>query len=112
MFFAHGMTVTISHRIMTPDGDYQVTDSYRLAGCALSLTSKVRGVYQTQTFEEDRVRILSFLFAPTGSDVRRSDTITLDDGTLWHVWGDPTGFVSAFTGWQPGMQIPLRHFSG
>lgn len=111
VFFANPITVTVSHREVNRDGDYTVTDSYRLAGCAISLASKTRA-YETSTFEQDTVRALTILFAPSGSDIQGSDTITLDDGTVWHVWGLPTNFQSPFSGWQPGMQIPLRHFSG
>ncbi len=111
MFFAHSITVTVSHREVDRNGDYTVTGSYRLPGCAISLASKTRA-YETETFEQDTVRALTILFAPGGSDIRSSDTITLEDGTVWHVWGLPTNFSSPFTGWQPGMQVPLRHFSG
>lgn len=111
MFFAHPLTVTVHHRAINRDGDWTITASYQLSGCAISLASKTRA-WETQTFEQDTVRGMSILFAPAGSDIRSDDTIEEPDGTLWHVWGMPTDFASPFTGWQPGMQVPLRHFTG
>lgn len=111
MFFSHGITVTVNHRAVNSDGDYTVTGSYVLAGCAISNASKTRA-YETETVFEDTVRALTILFAPSGSDIRTSDTIALNDGTTWHVWGLPTDFSSPFTGWAPGMQVPLRFYSG
>lgn len=112
MFFAHSITVTVTHREVDRNGDYTTTGSYQLPGCAISLASKTRGSTETETFEQDTSQARTILFAPSGSDIRDTDTITLDDGTLWHVWGLPTNFSSPFTGWQPGMQVSLRYFSG
>lgn len=111
MLFSNPITVTVNHRVIDRNGDYTVTDSYTLPGCAISLASKTRA-YEKETFERDTLMGVTILFAPAGSDIRSSDTITLVDGTVWHVWGLPTDFSSPFTGWQPGMQIPLRHFEG
>jgi hypothetical protein len=111
VFFPHAISVTVNHRAIDRNGDYIVTSSYRLDGCAISLASKTRA-YETETPDRDIVRGSTILFAPTGSDIRINDTIVLDDGTIWHVWGLPTEFQSPFTGWQPGMQVPLRHFAG
>lgn len=112
MFFAHSITVTVSHREVDRNGDYTVTSSFRLPGCAISLASKTRGSLETETFEQDTSQARTFLFAPAGSDIRGTDTVTLDDGTVWHVWGLPTDFQSPFTGWSPGMQVGLRYFAG
>jgi hypothetical protein len=109
--FANPITVTVSHREIDRNGDYQITGSYRLPGCAISLASKTRA-YENETYQQDIVKAITILFAPSGSDIRNDDIITLDDGTVWHVWGMPTDFQSPFTGWQPGMQVPLRHYSG
>lgn len=112
MFFAHPQTVRVNHRQIDRNGDYTVTDSYDLPGCAISLASKTRA-YETETPDRDTVRAQTILFAPSGSDIRINDTITLlVDGTTWHVWGLPTGFQSPFTGWAPGMQVPLRLYEG
>lgn len=111
MFFPNAISVTVSHRTIDRNGDWTVTSSYRLDGCAISLASKTRA-YATETFEQDTIMGITMLFAPSGSDIRVDDLVTLDDGTIWHVWGLPTQFQSPFTGWTPGMQVPLRHFSG
>lgn len=112
MFFAHPITVTVNHRAIDRNGDYTVTSSYRLSGCAISLMSRTRGASATETFERDTVRASTILFAPLDSDIRIDDTISTDDGKTWHVWGLPTDFNSPFTGWQPGMQVPLRYYTG
>jgi hypothetical protein len=111
MFFAHSITVTVTHREIDRNGDYTATSSYRLPGCAISNASKTRA-YETETYEQDIVRASTILFAPSGSDIRVADVITTDDGLVWHVWGLPTDFNSPFTGWQPGMQVPLRSYQG
>jgi hypothetical protein len=114
MYFPFGITVTVNHRAIDRNGDYAVTSSYRLAGCAISYAGKAgagRGNEQ-ESFERDTVRASTVLFAPSNSDIRINDTVTLDDGSTWHVWGLPTSFASPFTGWQPGMVVPLRLYEG
>lgn len=103
--------MTVHHRVMNRDGDWKVTGSYRLPGCAISVASKTRA-YETDAPERDTVRAVTILFAPSGSDIRVDDTVTLDDESMWHVWGLPTDYASPFTGWAPGMQVQLRHFQG
>jgi hypothetical protein len=119
MFFPHPQTVTINKRQIDRNGDWTTTVSYRLAGCAISQASKTRA-YETQTYEQDTVMGITILFAPTATEqlnqtgyvIGETDTVVTDDGNTWHVWGLPTNFQSPFTNWQPGMQVPLRHFSG
>jgi hypothetical protein len=111
LLFPYSITVTVSHREVDRNGDYTVTDSYQLPGCVISLGHRSMA-QENETFEQDTVRAATILYAPTGSDIRITDTVTLDDGTVWHVWGLPTNFSSPFTGWQPGMKVPLRYFSG
>lgn len=111
MFFSHPITVTVNKRAIDRNGDWSITRSFQLSGCAISQASKTRA-YETSTFEQDTVMGITILFAPSGSDIEGTDTIVTDDGTIWHVWGFPTDFQSPFTAWKPGMQVPLRHFSG
>lgn len=114
MFFAHPMTVTVNHRAIDRNGDYTVTSSYRQPNCAISFSGRA-GAGRTgeqESFERDTLRAATILFAPADSDIRINDTIDMDDGTTWHVWGLPTTFSSPFTGWQPGMQVPLRLYEG
>jgi hypothetical protein len=115
MFFAHPQTVRVNHRVIDRNGDYTITDSYDLPGCAISFTGKAGASRTGETggSEQDTVRASTVLFTPGKPDIRINDTITLlDDGTTWHVWGLPTAFQSPFTGWAPGMQVPLRYYSG
>jgi hypothetical protein len=114
MYFPFGMTVTVNHRQIDRNGDYQITDSYQLPGCVISYAGRAgsaRGSEQ-ESFERDTIRASTVLFAPTGADIRVNDTITLDDNTTWHVWGLPTDFRSPFTGWAPGKVAALRLYEG
>ena len=114
MSFAHSMTVTVNHREIDRNGDYQVTSSFQLDGCIISFAGRA-GAGRTgeqESFERDTVRASTVLFAPSGSDIRTNDTVTLPDTTTWHVWGLPTDFSSPFTGWAPGMVVPLRLYEG
>jgi hypothetical protein len=113
MFFANPSTVTINHRVIDRNGDYQITDSYQLPGCAVSAVGRSGGqTSESESSERDTVRASTILFAPSGSDIRVNDTVTLEDGTVWHVYGLPTDFTSPFTGWAPGMQVHLRFYEG
>jgi hypothetical protein len=114
MYFPFGMTVTVNHRQIDRNGDYQVTDSYQLSGCAISFAGRAGSGHtnERESFERDTVRASTVLFAPVGADIRINDTITINDGTTWHVNGLPTAFSSPFTGWQPGMVVPLRLYEG
>jgi len=111
VFFAQPTTITVNKRRVDRNGDWVVVSSFQVSGCAISLASKARA-YEYQTFEQDTVRGISILFAPSGTDIETDDTVTLDDGTTWHVWGIPTDYQSPFTGWQPGLQVQLRYFAG
>lgn len=114
MFFNHGITVTVNHREIDRNGDWTVVESYLLAGCAISNVGK-SGAGRTgeqDSYERDTVHSSTVLFAPADSDIRIDDTIVLNDGTTWHVWGLPTTFGSPFTGWTPGMQAALRLYKG
>jgi len=114
MQFPFSITVTVHHRAINETGDYHITDSYELAGCALSISvgRTSRRSFEYESFESDIVRADVILYAPPGSDVRGSDVITLPDETQWSVWGYAADYSSPFTGWRPGMQIRLRRYTG
>lgn len=111
MLFAHPTSITVNKRREDRNGDWVVVSSFKVGGCAISQQSKSRA-YEFVTFQEDTVRGITLLFAPSGTDIETNDTVTLDDGTTWHVWGIPTDYQSPFTGWRPGLQVQLRYFSG
>lgn len=114
MFFAHPMTVTVNHRAIDRNGDYTITSTHQEPNCAISFTGKAsggRGGAQ-ESFERDTMRAATVLFAPADADIQIDDTVITPDGITWHVWGIPTTFFSPFTGWQPGMQVPLRAYMG
>ncbi len=114
MQFPFAVTVTIHHRAVNETGDYTVTDSYQLAGCAISISvgRTSRRSFEFETSDSDLIRGDCVLYTPPGSDVRSSDTVTLPDATVWSVWGYAADYASPFTGWRPGMQIRLRRFTG
>lgn len=114
MHFAFPLTVTVHHREVDEVGDYMVTDSYELPGCAVSISvgRTARRSFEYESFERDLIRGDLVLYAPPGSDIRSSDTVTLPDETLWNVWGYAADYASPFTGWRPGMQIRLRRYTG
>lgn len=114
MQFAFALTVTVHHREVSETGDYSVTDSYTLSGCAVSISvgRTSRRSFEYDTFESDIIRGDCILYAPPASDIRSSDTVTLPDGTDWSVWGYAADYASPFTNWAPGMQVRLRRFTG
>lgn len=114
MQFPFGVTVTVHHRAATVTGDYEVTDSYDLPGCAISISvgRTSRRSFEYESSERDLIRGDCVLYAPPGSDIRSSDTVTLPDTTVWSVWGYPAEYASPFTGWRPGLQVRLRRFTG
>lgn len=112
--FPFSVTVTVHHRSINETGDYTITDSYELSGCALSISvgRTSRRSFEYESFESDIVRADLILYTPPNSDIRGSDVITLADGTQWSVWGYAVDYMSPFTGWGPGMQIRLRRHTG
>lgn len=114
MTFANALTVTVHHRVINATGDYTVTDSFTLGGCAISISvgRTSRRSFEDETQDADLIRSDVILYAPPGSDIRSSDTVTLPDGTEWGVWGIPSEYASPFTGWRPGLQVRLRRHTG
>jgi hypothetical protein len=50
-------------------------------------------------------------YAPFGSDVLAGDRLVVR-GKTYDVDGDPADWCSPFTGWEPGMVIPLTRTAG
>ena len=114
MRFPQAVTVIVHHREVNATGDYTITESFELPGCAISTSVGRTGrqSFETETFESDQVRSDIILHAPPGADVRPSDSVTVPDGTEWKVWGTPVDYTSPFTGWRPGLQVRLRRHTG
>lgn len=114
MNFPNPITITVHHREINATGDYTITDSFTVDGCAISISvgRTARRSFEEETYESDQVRSDVILYAPPGSDVRSSDTVTVPDGTEWAVWGIPAEYASPFTGWRPGLQVRLRRYTG
>lgn len=114
MQFPFAVTVIIHHREVDDTGDYHITDSYSLPGCAVSISvgRTSRRSFEYESSERDLIRGDCVLYTPPGSDIRSSDIVTLPDQTVWSVWGYAAEYASPFTGWRPGMQIRLRRYTG
>lgn len=114
MSFGNPVTVTVHHRVVNNTGDYTITDSFTVGGCAISTSVGRTGrqSFEEETFESDQIRADIILHAPPGTDVRSSDAVTIPDGTVWSVWGTPVDYASPFTGWRPGLQVRLRRSTG
>jgi hypothetical protein len=114
MHFGNPISVTVHHRDVNATGDYTVTDSHQIDGCAISISvgRTARQSFEEETFESDQLRADVVLYAPPGSDIRSSDTVTVPDGTEWSVWGLAVDYQSPFTAWRPGMQVRLRRHTG
>jgi hypothetical protein len=114
MQFAFPMTVTIHHQAVNDTGDYVITDSYELPGCAVSISvgRTARRSFEFESFERDLTQADLVLYTPPAPDIRGSDLVTLPDGTTWNVWGIAADYASPFTGWHPGTQVRLRRYSG
>lgn len=110
MPFPRGFPVTVTHYHRTDDGDWVPGDSFTIANCAVSPSSK--RTYETDTAFEDATRAELTLFTPPRSGISETDRVTLPDGTTWEVWGYPVDFSSPFTGWSPGAQVQLRRYTG
>lgn len=114
MQFPYPLTVTVHHQEVNDTGDYVITQSYELPGCAISLsvgrTSRRSFEYETQ--DADFIRADIVLYAPPASDIRSSDRVTVPDGTEWAVWGLPVDYASPLTDWRAGMQVRLRRHTG
>lgn len=114
MQFPFAVTVTVHHRTVNVTGDYTITTSYSLPGCAISISvgRTSRRSFEFESFERDMIRGDCILYAPPGSDIQSTDVVDLPDGTQWSVWGYTADYASPFTGWNPGLQVRLRRFTG
>lgn len=114
MQFPFGVTVTVHHREVDENGDYVVTTSEEIPGCAISISvgRTSRRSFEYESFDRDLIRGDCVLYAPPGADIRSTDTVTLPDATVWGVWGYAAEYASPFTSWRPGMQVRLRRFTG
>lgn len=109
MHFPYSFTVTVTHFTENGDGDWIFASSEVISGCAVSPNKRS---FETSTYLEDTVRADLTLFAPSGSNISSTDRVTLPDETVWDVWGYGADYASPFTGWAPGMQVPLRRYQG
>lgn len=107
--FPYAVTLTVQRRTRDRFGDWSDTTTHTIPGCALSPQNNGENV---SAGRRDTVTTAMLVHAPFGSDVRPSDTVSLEDGTVWEVDGDTTSYSSPFTGWAPGMRFLITRTTG
>jgi len=109
--FQHGESVTVL-RPGTLDryGDPvpgNPSTTHTIEGCAFAPRSSTELHAQVNT-----VIVGLTMYAPSGADIKATDTIQRSDGTRWNVEGQPGVWSSPFTGWQPGIVAALERVTG
>lgn len=64
-----------------------------------------------QTNGQDRVQVQPTAYLPYGTVVDARSKLTIR-GADYEVDGDPNQWRSPFTGWSPGVQVPLKKVTG
>ncbi|MAE64152.1 MAG: hypothetical protein CMJ18_07735 [Phycisphaeraceae bacterium] len=113
--FAHGETVTRLRGTAVVDPysgeptstDWSAPDSLAIPGCAFNPGGSLEPV------EAGRTPVVTTpeVYAPTGSDVLSGDRLVVR-GLTFDVVGRPQDWRSPFTGWAPGLVIPLKLWEG
>ena len=112
MLFVFGTTITVIR--LTPGG----TDVYGDAVTSTSSSTTITGCavaprYSTEPAERGRQGVIVglTLYAPTGSDILHTDTITID-GVSYVIEGEPAEWHQPMTGWDPGIEVALKRVLG
>lgn len=121
MRFRHGITVTV-HRD-NPGGVDQYGDpipgtvqTFNVQGCAVSPRSAQPGSHSKEIIDYGRMGVIEgvTLYAPFGTDIRRTDRIELPApwNGVFEVEGEPGAWRNPFTGWEAGLEVALRRVEG
>lgn len=105
--FPYGITVTVETLGQDRYGNRTVATSATVPGCAFA-----PGPSTEQMDGRDEVAEQGNLYAPAGTAFAPTDRIVLPDGTTWEVNGTPSAWASPWTGWNPGIAIPLKRVVG
>jgi hypothetical protein len=115
MDFPHGETVTRLRGapVLDPysgeqtDVDWDDLDELEISGCGFNPGQSSEPVQDARTAVIARPEV----YAPAGSDVHAGDRLTVR-GVTFEVDGNPADWRSPFTGWSPGLVIPLKNVEG
>lgn len=113
--FTHGETITRLRATAEvdpysdepADTDWDSPDQLPIPGCGFNPGRS------SEPLQDARNAVVTQpeVYAPTGSDVLAGDRLVVR-GVTYDVDGDPASWVSPFTGWAPGVVIPLKVVSG
>lgn len=108
-----GRPVTVRRYTTDKYGDRTEVSNHRVYRTAFAPRPNLMGRGSSElTDRRDTVIADAELYAPYGADIRSTDVIELEDGSLWEVSGTPEGWQSAFGGWAPGAVVPLHRMTG
>jgi hypothetical protein len=115
MDFPHGEAVTRLRGAAVTDPysgeatgiDWATPDELDIPGCGFNPGES------SEPLRDARNAVLTqpAVYAPFGSDVLAGDRLVVRGGT-YDVDGTPADWRSPFTGWEPGMVIPLKRTEG
>lgn len=107
MTFPFGITVTVQQRAQDRYGNRTTTAETTVNGCGFA-----PGASSEQLDARDQVAEDGNLYMPPGSTITPTDRVVLPDGTTWEVNGTPSDWASPWTGWNPGVVVPLKRVTG
>ena len=112
--FAYGETVTRQRAGVTVDpysqevtADWSNPTSFDIAGCGFD----PGGSGEALDLARNVVTTQPKVYAPAGSDIVASDRLVVR-GVVYEVDGDVAVWRSPFTGWEPGVVVPLKRSEG
>lgn len=113
--FAHGETVTRLRGTTTTDPysgqstqiDWTTPDSLDIDGCAFNPGESSEPLQTARNAVLTRPEV----YAPPESDILAGDRLVVR-GDTYEVQGHPQDWRSPFTGWRPGLVVPLERVEG
>ena len=109
-----GRPVTVRRYETDRYGDRQQVSTHQVQRTAFAPRPNEMG-RGSQELTDRRATVIADaeLYAPYNADIKTTDVIELEDGSLWEVAGSPERWAGAFsTGWLPGAVVPLRRMTG
>lgn len=107
MDFAHGVMVTLTSVAASKDkyGDATATTAERQWGpCAIA----PRYANESSDSRTAPVIVGKVIYGPVPPVAIDSDDILEFDGEIWQVDGLPGEWKNPFTGWEPGVEVPVK----
>ena len=107
--FPHGKTVTLVSTVTARDdyGDSTSTVSETVVpDCAVA----PRFATESTDPRVAPVMVGLTVYMPAGTAIDADDVLRID-GKLWQVDGLPAAWENPFTGWAPGLEVPVKRAS-